>query len=91
MACVHVRNKLIRPADVDHLGEAHLCDDRAKLATCGRNSVRGGTVARREDFTRDDERRRVRPEILEEVGEAVEEDEEVLARSGLKQFFVAET
>ena len=71
-------DKLVRAANVDELAEADLRDDGAELAARGGDTVRGGPVARRERLPRDDERRRVRPEVLEEVREAVEEDERLL-------------
>ena len=68
-------DKRARAADVLQLREADLRDDGAELARGGRDTVRGGAVARGEDLAGDDERGRVRAEVLEEVGEAVEEDE----------------
>lgn len=64
-------------ADVDELAESDLRDDGAELAARGRDTVRGGAVARGERLPGHDERRRVGPEVLEEVREAVEEHERV--------------
>ena len=83
-------NKLVRPADVRHLREADLGDDRAELATRGGDAVRGRAVARREDLAGNDERCRVGAEVLEEVGEAVEEDERLLGGVAALQSAVAE-
>ena len=77
-------------ADVDHLAEADLRDDRAELAARGRDTVRGGAVARRERLAGYDEGGRVRPEVLEEVREAVEEDERLLGRVRRGELVVAE-
>ena len=67
-------DELASAANVDQLAEADLCDDSAQLTRRRRDTVRGGAVASGERFTRDDEGRRVRPEVLEEVRAAVEED-----------------
>ena len=77
-----VLDELVRATDVDELAEPDLGNDGAELAARSRDTVRGGPVARRERLPRDDERRRVRPEVLEEVREAVEEGERVRARFG---------
>ena len=74
-----VVNELVLATNVDELAETDLCDDSAELAARGRDTVRGGTVAGRERLPRYDERRRVRAEVLEEVREAVEEDERLPA------------
>ena len=84
-------DELVRAANVDELAEADLRDDGAELAARGRDTVRGGAVAGRERLARDDEGRRVGPEVLEEVREAVEEDECLLARAGRGKLVVSET
>ena len=76
--------------DVLELEGHDLSDDGAKLAGCGGDAVGGGAVTSGEDLAGDDEaaqrqrgaargerdsRGGVGPEVLEEVGEAVEEDE----------------
>ena len=83
-------DELVRASDVDELPEADLRDDRAELAARGRDTVRGRAVARRERLTGDDERRSVGPEVLEEVREAVEEDERLLGRVRRGELVVAE-
>ena len=85
-----VLDERVRAANVDELAEADLSDDSAELAARGRDTVRGGAVARRERLTGDDERRRVGPEVLEEVREAVEEDERLLGRVRRGELVVAE-
>ena len=78
---LHVSDERISTVDIPETREADLRDDGAELAARGRDTVRGRPVARRERLPGDDERRRVRPKVLEEVREAVEEDERVaLAR-----------
>lgn len=71
----NVLHEVVRAADVLQPRKPDLRDDRAELARRGRNAVRRRAVARRERLAGDDERRRVRAEVLEEVREAVEEDE----------------
>ena len=83
-------HELVRAANVDELAEADLRDNSAELAARCRDTVRGGAVARRERLTGDDERSRVGPEVLEEVGEAVEEDERLLATVGRGELVVGE-
>ena len=83
-------DELVRAANVDELAEADLRDDSAELAARGRDTVRGGAVARRERLPRDDERGRVRAEVLEEVREAVQEDKRLLSAFGLGELVVAE-
>ena len=85
-----VLHERVLAADVDHLAEADLRDDRAELAARGRDTVRGGAVARRERLPRDDERGRVRAEVLEEVREAVEEDKRVARAVRRGEFVVGE-
>ena len=85
-----VLDERVRAANVDELAEADLRDDSAELAARGRDTVRGGAVARRERLTGDDERGRVGPEVLEEVSEAVEEDERLLATVGRGELVVGE-
>ena len=78
------------PSDIDHLGEPHLGDDRAQLSGRRRDTVRGRAVTRRERLTRDHEGRRVRPEVLEEVCEAVEEHERLRTGVGCGHLLVPE-
>ena len=79
-----------RATDVLQLRKADLRDDGAELARGGRDTVRGGAIARREDLAGNDERGRVWAEVLEEVREAVEEDEGLLGAAGLRELVVAE-
>ena len=83
-------DELVRAANVDELAEADLRDDSAELAARGRDTVRSGAVARRERLPGDDERSRVRTEVLEEVREAVEEDKRVARAVRRGEFVVGE-
>lgn len=66
---------LVSASNILKLGEADLGDDGTELPGRRGDSVRGGSVASGEYFSRNDEGRGVGAEILEEVGQAVEEDE----------------
>lgn len=68
-------HEFVRAADVLELTEADLRDDGAELAAGGGDTVRGRAVAGGENFPRDNEGGGVGAEVLEEIGEAVEEDE----------------
>ena len=76
--------------EVGEASKADLCDDSAELAGRGRDTVGSRTVASREDLAGNDERSRVGAEVLEEVGEAVEEDERLLGGVAALQSAVAE-
>ena len=84
-------DELASAANVDQLAEADLRDDSAQLTRGSRDTVRGRAVASGERLTRDDEGRGVRPEVLEEVREAVEEDERVARRLRRSELVVGET
>lgn len=64
--------------DILKTGETDLGDDGTELARGGRDTVARAPVAGREDLSGDDESGGVGAEVLEEVGEAVEEDEGAL-------------
>ena len=83
-------DELASAANVDQLAEADLRDDSAQLTRGSRDTVRGRAVASGERLTRDDEGRGVRPEVLEEVREAVEEDERLLAAARCGELVVGE-
>lgn len=86
---VHVLHELVRATDILELREADLCDDGAKLAARRADTVCSRAVARRENFTRDDKSCGVGAKVLEEVGEAVEEDEGLGVRGGAGELVVA--
>ena len=83
-------DKLVLPSDILQSRKADLRDDGAELATRGRNSVCRRAVPRGEHLSGNDERGRVGAEVLEEVGEAVEEDEGLGAAGGCGQLVVPE-
>jgi len=82
-------NKFVLPADIPHAGKADLRDDGTELAARRGYAVCRGPVTGRECLSRDDERSSVRPEVLEEVGQAVEEDEPFRVGVGLGQSVIA--
>ena len=53
----------------------HLSDDSTEFTRCSADPMSRRTVSSGKDFSRNNERSRVGSEVLEEVGEAVEEDE----------------
>ena len=76
-------------AVVLELTESNLGDDSAKLPARSRDTVGGRAIARRENLTGYNESCDVGPEVLEEVGEAVEEDEGLSCRRSGSQLFVS--
>lgn len=70
-------------------GKTDLRDDGTELAACRGYAVCRGPVTGREGLSRNNERGGVRPKILEEVGEAVKEDEPLAGCVGLIQSVVA--
>ena len=73
------------PADVFQTCEADLRDDGTELTAGGGYTVCRGPVTGREGLSRNNECGSVRPEILEEVGQAVKEDERLGVIVGLGQ------
>ena len=76
-------------AVVLELTESNLGDDSAKLPARSRDTVGGRAIARRENLTGYNESCDVGPKVLEEVGEAVEEDERLSCRRSGSQLFVS--
>lgn len=72
---VHVLDKLILASDILQTCESDLSDNGAQFTGCSRDTVSSGPVSRWEDFSGDNKGGRVGTEILEEVGETVEENE----------------
>ena len=87
---VHVLDKFVCTANVLHAGKANLRNDSSKLAACSRDTMCCGPVTGGENLSRNNERGSVRPEVLEEVGQAVEEDKILGISVGLGQSVVAE-
>ena len=88
---LHERVRTFSATMIPQLRKTDLRDDRAELAAGGRDTVCGRAITRRERFTRDDERSRVRAKVLEEVGQAVKHDEPILRRSRRVESVVTET
>lgn len=84
-------HELVLAANVDKLTKAKLGNNGTELSRCSRNTVCCRTVTCGESFTGNDEGGCVGTKVLEEVGEAVEEDERVGASLGCNKFVVGET
>lgn len=67
-------------ANVDELGETDLGNDSTQFTRSGRDTMGSRPVSSWEDFTRDNESGGVWTEVLEKVGQTVEEDESFLSR-----------
>lgn len=67
-------HEFVRAADVDKLSEADLGNDSPELASRSRDTVACRTVTSRESLSRNHESCGIRAKVLEEVGEAVQED-----------------
>jgi len=87
----NVADESVGATNVTKRGEPDLGDDSTKFAGSGGNTVGGGTVTSGEDLTGDDEGGGVGAEVLEKVGEAIEEDESFGSTSGGDKLVVAET
>ena len=83
-------NKRVCTADVLHAGKANLRYDGPKLATCRGDTVCRGPVTSGEDLSRNNERRNVRPKVLEEVGQAIQEDKPIGIILSLGQRIIGE-
>lgn len=77
-------------AVVLELTESNLCDDSAKLSAGSRDTVGGRAIARGKNFARYHESCDVGTKVLEEIGEAVEENEGLSRRRSGGQLFVSE-
>jgi len=86
----HVLDECVGTTDVPKLGESDLGDNSAKLTGSGRDTVSGGTVTSGEHLSRNDESGGVGAKVLEEVGQAVEEDESLGSTSGGDKLVVCE-
>ena len=77
--------------DVTKTSETDLGNNSSELARRGRNTVCSRTVTSGEDLTRNDEGGGVGAKVLEEVGQAVEEDESLSATGRFDELVVCET
>jgi len=75
----HVFHEFVRATNVDELSEADLGNDSSELTRGSRNTVASRTVASGERFPGNNESSGIGAEVLEEVGEAVQEDENALS------------
>ena len=87
----HVLHESVSTTNVTKLGESDLGNNSTKLSGGGGDTMGSGTVASGEDLSRDDEGGRVGAEVLEEVGQAVEEDESLGSTTGGNELVVGET
>jgi hypothetical protein len=82
-------DEFVLPAVVFQTGKTDLRYDGPELATRRRYTVCCGPVTGGEDLSRDNECRSVRAKVLEEVGQAVEEDEPLRVGVCLGQSIIA--
>lgn len=88
---VHMLDECARASDIFETSETDLGDNSTKLATGGRDTMRGGTVTSREGFSGNNESCRVGTKVLEEVGEAVKEYESLRCGRGRSQLVIGES
>ena len=88
---LHVLDACVGTTDITKTSESDLGDDSAKLAGSGGDTVGCRTVTGGENLPRNDKGRRVGAKVLEEVGQAVEEDESLLSGIGGGELVVCET
>ena len=77
--------------DVTETSETDLGNDSSELTRRGRDTMCGRTVTSGEDLTRDDEGGGVGAKVLEEVGQAIEEDKGLFATISSDELVVSET
>ena len=77
--------------DVAKLSKTDLGDDSTEFTGSSGDTVCGGTVTSGEDLTRDNEGSGVGAKVLEEVCQAVEEDESLGSTTGRDELVVGET
>lgn len=82
---------MVCATNVAEPSETDLGDDRAEFPGGSRDTMCGGTVTSGENLTRDDECGSVGAEVLEEVGQTVEEDESLCSSGASNELPVAET
>ena len=80
---VHVLHEMVLAANVFELCKANLRNDGTEFPACSRNTMRSGTITGRERLSGDDEGCGVGTEVLEEVGEAVQENKGFRGGGGL--------
>lgn len=87
---VHMVDEFVCSADVSQAGKANLRNDCPELAAGRTDTMCRGTVTGGEGLSRNNECSGIRPEVLEEVGQAVEEHKPLGIGVGLGQGIIAE-
>lgn len=83
-------DEVVCSTDVSQAGKTNLRNDRPKLTASRRDTVCCGTVTGGEGLSRNNECGNIRPEVLEEVGQAVE-DHKPMGMVVMCQGIIAET
>jgi hypothetical protein len=83
-------DELVCSTNVFQASKANLRNDRSELAASRTDTMCRGTVTGGEGLSRNNERGNIRPEVLEEVGQAVEEHKPLGIGVGLDQSVIAE-
>jgi hypothetical protein len=83
-------DEFVCSADVSQAGKANLRNDCSELATSRTHTMCCGTVTGGEGLSRNNECGGIRPEVLEEVGQAVEEHKPLGIGVGLDESVIAE-
>ena len=68
-------NETIGASDVFQTSKPDLRNNCTKFPACSGNTMGGGAISGREYLSGDNERSHIRAEVLEEVGQTIEEDE----------------
>jgi hypothetical protein len=82
-------DEFVCSADVSQAGKANLRNDRSELAARRTDTMCRGTVTGWESLSGNNERGNIRPKVLEEVGQAVEEHKILGIGVGLGQSVIA--
>lgn len=84
-------HKFVCAVDILEFLVANLCNDGTELTTGRGNAMGSRAIPCGENFTRYDERCRVRPKVLEEEGETKEDNEAFRSLGRSRKFLVAES
>jgi len=82
-------DEFVCSTDVSQAGKADLGNDCSELAASRTDTMCCGTVTGGENLSGNNERGSIRPEVLEEVGQAVEEHKPLGIGVGLGQSVIA--
>jgi hypothetical protein len=83
-------DEIVCSANVSQAGKSNLRNDGSELAACRTHTMCRGTVTGGEGLSRNNEGGNIGPEILEEVGQAVEEHKPLGIGVGLDESVIAE-